>query len=295
MMRRATIASSSSASSSASSARQARSVRGTQGAGDTGDGGSSVGGGNDSAGGMRSRRLFSIGAGIRARLSTISTPASARTRTQQQGNAATQQQQQQRGRHLTFQTKDDRRVRVPIRHAMMMPTIARMLTDLGADDPDIETEEDEEPIPLPATSSAAFDKVLAWCRLHESDEPVNATSRDDMPTIEADYLKALAPLQDGDKALFDKLSAPFLLELMTTASFLDMDAMFQTVTKVLSRRVAGKRPRQVPGALGIADSFTMEDKIACVRRFPFLLDGCEDIPELCQIKAMLEQEAMQAP
>eukprot|EP00043_Microstomoeca_roanoka_P007381 m.71091 g.71091 ORF g.71091 m.71091 type:complete len:124 (-) comp13802_c1_seq4:367-738(-) len=78
---------------------------------------------------------------------------------------------------------------------------------------------------------------------------------------------------------------------MMAASFLDMDALLDTGGKVMASRFAGKQGRGIASLLGVPHDTSVETKRACVERFPFLMEACDDIPELASIKVMLEQES----
>jgi hypothetical protein len=53
-------------------------------------------------------------------------------------------------------------------------------------------------------------------------------------------------------------------------------------------------PESVKAEFGITDDFSMEEKIATLKAYPFLRKGCDDIPEMKEANEMLKRQEEEA-
>eukprot|EP01147_Barroeca_monosierra_P010926 gene10926-3000_t len=154
--------------------------------------------------------------------------------------------------HLRLLSQEGTIFHVSLKHARMMQTISWMIDDLGIDD---------EPIPLPCVSDATI----------KLDHPsyLNSDKNDE-------YQEVLSPVLPEDQRLLQHVDTKLVLDTISAAQFLSIDALELTASKVMANRICSQQhPSKI---LNTSKKFTNEEKKTCIRRFPFLLNGCDDIP-----------------
>eukprot|EP00730_Choanoeca_flexa_P020086 TRINITY_DN9815_c0_g3_i1.p1 TRINITY_DN9815_c0_g3~~TRINITY_DN9815_c0_g3_i1.p1 ORF type:complete len:208 (+),score=66.85 TRINITY_DN9815_c0_g3_i1:39-626(+) len=175
-------------------------------------------------------------------------------------------------------TSDDAVFELETRVANMCATLKNMLEDLDGN------VSEDAPIPLNNVRKDAMERVQKWADHHKDDvEP-----DDDM-----EKARIATELDPWDKELFQDLNMRKLFDVIMAANFLDIKGLLDTACKDVAIRIKGKDLKEILALFDIDREITMEDKKKAMRNHPWLMDGCEIIPEHKEIKeAILEEDRL---
>ena len=159
------------------------------------------------------------------------------------------QQQQQ---HVRLRTSDGTGKEVVVEDVAVLAmsgTIHSMLEDR-----DVTLGEDAT-IPVPNVSSASLLLVLEWCRRNGD------TPRTKGPQAAA----AAAAAAAWNDAFFSRLGDAQLVEVMSAASYLDVQKLFGLLCKRTAKRTRGKSSDEIRGMLGIVNDLSPEQEAQLAR------------------------------
>ena len=151
---------------------------------------------------------------------------------------------------IILKSNDNQDFSMAIELAKISETIKTMLDDLGID---AESEEANEPIPLPNVNGVILKKVVQWCEQHKSDFQTFAQDDEDSSQPRLD------DIPDWDIKFFEVDQAE-IFELILAANYLDIKGLLNIGCKVVAKMIQGKSPEEIRKTFNIKNDFTPEEE-----------------------------------
>ena len=151
---------------------------------------------------------------------------------------------------IILKSNDNQEFSMAIELAKISETIKTMLDDLGID---AESEEANEPIPLPNVNGVILKKVVQWCEQHKSDFQTFAQDDEDSSQPRLD------DIPDWDIKFFEVDQAE-IFELILAANYLDIKGLLNIGCKVVAKMIQGKSPEEIRKTFNIKNDFTPEEE-----------------------------------
>ena len=132
---------------------------------------------------------------------------------------------------------------VDVVSAGMSTLIQNMIEDGGAD----------EEIPLPNVKSAILAKIVEYCK-HHKDSPPEEIAK---PLKSSNLLEC--GVSEWDVA-FVNIEQEILLELITSANYLDIKPLLDLTCAKVASMIKGKTPEEIRKQFNIVNDFTPEEE-----------------------------------